>query len=152
MKTHAELIDALAAAAPSVHLETLWSYDEDGAQEFRSLSRRKDDCFYGEDPEDWCCWQAEVKATVIVRGSCLTGSDQLGGTWEKSGDHPAKSNPDISGYYPQMAREALGLLREEVERHPWTCLHELAEIDAACNLLQSELHDRWSAQQEKATA
>jgi hypothetical protein len=40
----------------------------------------------------------------------------LGGTWEKAGDIPEESNPDISGYEPQMTIEALEELAVQIEK------------------------------------
>jgi hypothetical protein len=100
MKT--ALQKTLAAIAPSVSIETHWSHDED----LRDI--RKDCCgMDDENPEDWQAWQSEVRATAIVNGEEVSGSDYLGGTWEKAGDVPSESNPEISGYENQMTVDAL---------------------------------------------
>ena len=92
----------LAKVAPSLCIQTLWEHDPD------HYDIRKDcDGFDDEDPDDWQAWQSEVRATCIYDGEEITGSAYLGGTWEKAGDDPAESNPEISGYEPQMAVEAL---------------------------------------------
>jgi hypothetical protein len=68
-----------------------------------------------ENPEDWQAWQSEVRAAVIQDGEEVSASSYLGGTWEKAGDLPEESNPDISGYEPGMTREALEELLGKVE-------------------------------------
>lgn len=100
MKT--ELQKQLATIAPSVSIRTIWEIDPD------HYDIRKDcDGFDDENPEDWTCWQSEIRATAIIDGEEVTGSAYLGGTWEKAGDSPDESNPTISGYEPQMTVEAL---------------------------------------------
>ena len=92
----------IAKVAPSLCIQTLWEHDPD------HCDIRKDcDGFDDEDPDDWQAWQSEIRATCIYNGEQITGSAYLGGTWEKAGDDPAKSNPEISGYEPQMTAEAL---------------------------------------------
>lgn len=98
-----DLLARLAAIAPSVSIEILWSHDE-GLSDIRKDCDGMDD----EDPNDWQAWQSEVRASAIVGGKTVSGSAYLGGTWEKACDNPAKSNPEISGYLPQMIDEALG--------------------------------------------
>lgn len=62
----------------------------------------------------------------------IAGEDYLGGTWERYGDDPRKSNPEISGYFPRMAREALSTLLDALP----TGYRTLArEINAAIDLL-----------------
>lgn len=104
MKT--ELQKTLTSIAPSIYIQTIWGIDED----CRDI--RKDcDGFDDEDPNDWTCWQSEIRATCIIDGEEVSGSAYLGGTWEKAGDLPEYSNPEISGYEPQMTEEALDDLR-----------------------------------------
>ncbi len=98
----AQLLAALAKVAPSISIETIWSHDEDADGSFFADN--------GQDADDFTAWQSEVKASAIIAGKLVSGSAYLGGTWEKFGDHPAKSNPEISGYLPQMIEEALGEL------------------------------------------
>jgi hypothetical protein len=105
MKT--QLQKKLALVAPDINIETLWEHDSDCRFE-------DEDGLEGENPNDWQCWQSEVKASIIVGGQLVTGSAYLGGTWEKYEDHPSKSNPDISGYENQMTEEALGELSKAV--------------------------------------
>lgn len=97
----------LATIAPSISIETNWEHDPD----CRNI---QDDCdgFEDENPEDWQCWQSEIRATAIQCGEEVTGHAYLGGTWEKAGDVPSESNPTISGYEDQMTVEALEELRE----------------------------------------
>ena len=120
MKT--ELQKRLAAVAPSIQIETIWEHDPD------LYDIRKDcDGFDDEDPNDWQAWQSEVRASAVVEGELVTGSAYLGGTWERAGDIPSESNPEISGYEPDMTRDALKELSRAVpEGHP---LH--SEIEAA---------------------
>jgi len=100
MKT--KLQATLATIAPSISIQTEWSHDSD----LRDI--RKDcDGMDDENPEDWQAWQSEVSASAIVNGEIVSASAYLGGTWEKAGDNPHESNPDISGYEPQMTAEAL---------------------------------------------
>jgi hypothetical protein len=104
MKTN--LQTKLATIAPSICIGTLWSIDDDAASEWRDLSQ-PGNCFDGEKSEDWKCWQSEVRATAVNCGEAITGNAYLGGTWEKAGDNPAISNPDISGYEKDLTIEAL---------------------------------------------
>jgi len=97
-----ELQKALANIAPSICIRTIWEHDQD----CRDI--RKDVCdLEDEDPEDWQAWQSNVKAVAIVNGEEIEGNAYLGGTWEKAGDVPEESNPEISGYENQMTVEAL---------------------------------------------
>ena len=78
---------------------------------------RKDcDGFEDENPADWQAWQSEIRATAILDGEEVSGCAYLGGTWEKAGDIPEESNPDISGYEPQMTIEALEELAVQIEK------------------------------------
>lgn len=121
MKT--TLQKSLAKIAPYISIQTIWEHDHD----LRDI--RKDcDGFDEEDPEDWQAWQSEVRATAICDGDELTGSAYLGGTWEQAGDNPAESNPDISGYEPQMTAEAIEELQKQLPATE-TALH--AQIAAA---------------------
>lgn len=100
MKT--ELQKALAKIAPSISIRTLWEHDQD----CRDI--RKDVCdMEDEDPDNWQAWQSNVCATAIIDGEEIEGNAYLGGTWEKAGDLPEYSNPEISGYENQMTIEAL---------------------------------------------
>jgi hypothetical protein len=97
-----ELQKALAKIAPSLSIRTIWEHDED----CRDI--RKDVCdMEDEDPDDWQAWQSNVKAVAIANGEEIEGNAYLGGTWEKAGDVPEESNPEISGYENQMTVEAL---------------------------------------------
>lgn len=109
MKT--KLQTALAALAPSISIRTIWEHDED----HDSFIFRKGNALHGEDPDDWQQWQSEVRATAIVNGDELTGSAYLGAIWEKYGDDPATTNPEISGYENQNTVEALKELLTAIE-------------------------------------
>lgn len=103
MKTKSEILALLAQVAPSIAIETVWQHDDDE----RWDDPINADWTKDEDPDDWQCWQSEVRATIIIDGKLVTGSAYLGGTWERYGDNPESSNPEISGYFPQMCVEAL---------------------------------------------
>lgn len=115
----AELLARLAQVAPSIAIETIWERDTDARWDM--------DPSCG-DPDDFTAWQSEVRASAIVAGRMVSGSAYLGGTWEKYGDNPAKSNPEISGYLPQMIEEALQELRV-------TTCHHAEEIKAALAII-----------------
>jgi hypothetical protein len=119
----------LAALAPSIAIRTIWEHDPD------HHDIRKDcDGFDDENPADWQAWQSEIRATAIVGGDEISGSAYLGGTWEKAGDNPAESNPEISGYELQMTDEALCDLAHSI---PGTSpIH--AEIQSALDYLKAE--------------
>jgi len=106
-----ELQKKLALVAPAVHIETIWEHDPDE----RWSDPLNKDWTEGEDPDDWQAWQSEVRATAIHQGELLTGSGYLGGTWEKFGDNPYKTNPEISGYESQKTEEALGELLDQLK-------------------------------------
>ena len=99
----------LATIAPSISIETIWEHDPD-------CHSIQDDCdgFEDEDPNDWQCWQSEIRATAIHCGEEVTGQAYLGGTWEKAGEYPWVANPEISGYEAQMTVEALEELRDKI--------------------------------------
>jgi len=98
---------ALATVAPSISIQTIWTEDESPDNSIFS----KGCGLYGEDPDDWACWESAIEATIIHNGEMVTGSAYMGGTWEKYGNNPTKTNPDISGYEPQMVEEALEELK-----------------------------------------
>jgi hypothetical protein len=124
MKT--ALQTSLTHLAPSIVIETHWEHDPDAYSDWKTLAA-PGNCFHGEDPDDWEAWQSELRATAIWNGTFLTGSAYLGSTWEKAGDDPRKSNPEISGYEPQMTDEALTELAQQLPpNHP-----ALTEIEAA---------------------
>ncbi len=140
MKTPANLFAALRAAAPSIAIEILWEHDDDIHPDIR-----KDCDFEDADPNDWQAWRSEVCASAIVNGCMETGSAYLGGTWEKAGDNPAVSNPDISGYLPQMIEEALRKLRPRFQSNEGR-----NECDAAIYICRKELEERYAEQMKTA--
>jgi hypothetical protein len=107
MKT--DLQKKLAQIAPSISIKTIWEPDTD-------CGPISQDCdgFNSEDDHKWEAWQSEIRATAICNGEKITGSAYLGGTWERAGDNPAESNPNISGYEPQMTVEALNELMGQI--------------------------------------
>lgn len=87
----------LADMAPTLVFETIWQHDEEIHPDMASQA-----------------WQAEVRVSAIHEGNFVTGSAYLGGVWEKRGDNPAESNPDISGYEADMTLEALSKLYKQL--------------------------------------
>ncbi len=125
--TAAALLARLAVLAPSVSIETIWEHDTDIHPDIRKDCDMPADT----DPDDWQAWQSEVRASCIVAGALVSGSEYMGGTWEKFGDDPAESNPEISGYLPQMIEAALEELgRQLPAKHPAS-----AEIAAALEVI-----------------
>jgi hypothetical protein len=142
MKT--QLQKELAQIAPSICIETIWEHDPD-------LHDIRKDCdgMEDEDPADWQAWQSEIRATAIQAGEEVTGSAYLGGTWEKAGDNPATSNPNISGYEPQMTVEAL------TELLAITSILGRAtrnQINEAIIHVERMMQVEWKAQQQPVTA
>lgn len=104
----AELSAKINRLFPSLLLETHWEPDDSQNGEIFRIGG----ALYGEQRDDWQAWQSEVRATVIFNGAELSGNAFLGGTWQKYGDAPETVNPDISGYWKQMAGDALAELEE----------------------------------------
>ena len=136
MKTKLQI--TLQTIAPSVSIETHWSIDPD-CRDIREECGGYED----ENPEDWTAWQSEVRATAIDQGDEKTGSDYLGGTWEKASDLPWRSNPEISGYEPQMTEAALLELRGLVSSPAL-----VAEIDAAIAHVKATARAEYEAQRQ----
>ena len=132
-----ELLAHLVAVAPSIALSTHWSPDPD-SDIFAPGS-----VFDTEDPDDWQCWQSEVRASAIAAGRLVTGSDYLSDVWERFGDAPAESNPDVSGYLPQMVEEALA----DLANHPDLPGNLHAEIETARAAVAAEMQARYDEQQ-----
>jgi len=105
--TKKEIIEACAIVAPSIHIQTIWEHDPDAL--YPCTPRDID--WQGYTP-----WQSEVRATCIHIGQPMVGSAYLGGTWERVGDNPEQSNPEISGYFPQKVREALEELARQLKQ------------------------------------
>lgn len=137
MKT--KLQKHLATLAPSVSIVTLWEHDPDAR--FDELTA-PGCAFENENPDAWNPWQSEIRAAAIVNGETVTGEEYLGGTWEKVGDNPAESNPDISGYELQMTQEALCSLAAGIEpTYPVQ-----SEISRALDWLGAEAGRRYDEQ------
>jgi hypothetical protein len=137
----AHTLAALSIHAPALAFETIWEEDPDCEREFRELSK-PGNCFEGEDRDDWQPWQSEVRVSAIVAGQIVTGSGYLGGTWEKYGDNPAESNPDISGYFWDKASEALDEIEASIPKKTGSLTHyrDLREqIDRARQVLAGNL-------------
>ena len=151
MKTHianhlqhtTALQSALVAIAPSICLSTIWTPDEAPDWSLFEPGNALDD----QNPDAWQCWQSEVRACAIIGGAPVTGSEYMGGTWEKYGDNPAESNPTISGYEPQMAEEALNELAVAAAGHiaAPNRVAVLAEIGAALAFVAQFMADEHAA-------
>ena len=122
-----ELQKTLATIAPSICIRTIWEHDSDIHPDIRK------DCdgFDDEDPDDWQAWQSNIQAVAIVNGEEIEGNAYLGGTWEKAGDVPEESNPEISGYENQMTVEALEELMEAFR--PFYEKHEGENLEKQIN-------------------
>lgn len=101
-----QLIALVASVAPFVCVCTIWTHDECSGP----ISKECDG-FTSDEDDDWTAWNSEVRASLIQDGEMISVSDFLGGTFEKAGDDPAQSNPDISGYFSDMLFSALTGLR-----------------------------------------
>lgn len=134
MKT--KLQTELAQIARSIVVETIWEKDPDAKWDIQDKKL---------DPLDFDAWQSEVRASAIVDGEFVTGSAYLSGTWEKFGDDPAKSNPEISGYELQMTEEALEHLCTDHEL-PMLVEDTAKAAMAHCRKLMQE---RYEVQQRK---
>lgn len=147
MKT--KLQTALATIAPSIAIRTIWKHDTNEDDSIFSEGW----ALHGENPDDWQAWQSEVRATAIVNGEEVTGSAYLGGTWEKAGDGPATSNPEISGYENQMTVEALEDLSGKI-LGTWATvtLKQIVEAQAYCKAESAKEYDRQQAERAAPAA
>jgi hypothetical protein len=109
MKT--KLLDLLKTVAPQIAMSIAWEVETNPDISIFARGQGLD----GEDPDGWTCWQSTVTASAIAGGVMLEANAYLGGTWERYGDDPAEVNPEISGYLPQMAKEALTELALRLE-------------------------------------
>ena len=134
MREPKRIISQLATIAPMVAIEVEWSEDTD--------ARWEGSWTKGEDRNGWKAWQSDVKATVIQNGKILTGTGSLGGTWEKFGEHPSDTNPDISGYFPQKLLEALQEIGPQLTK-PCEFEHSLL---MAIDFMKREIQDRYYGQ------
>ena len=125
-----ELQKTIAKIASNIFIQTLWEGDPDAWNEWRELSK-PDNCFDGESRDDWQPWKSEIRVACICEGQEITGSAFLGGTWEKAGDHPALSNPDISGFERQMTEEALRELLNEMS---------ITGVDGSVTPIRDQIH------------
>jgi hypothetical protein len=101
---HKIIFDKLRQLAPSLSVQVIWTHDD-----YSRFAEVRHCCKGG--PSKWQAWNSEVRATIIDDGHIISGKSYLGGTWERANRHPSKSNPNISGYLPQMVEEALQELR-----------------------------------------
>lgn len=136
-----EIIHELNKLAPDITFETEWEPDL-CCQDIRQDCQGFDD----EDPDNWQAWQSEVRATCIQDGKKVSVSTYLGGTWEKAGDDPQESNPDISGYLPQLLEEAATELGGQLYSSRLR-----GQCDAAATFLKTELQSRYNEQFSKAS-
>lgn len=128
MKT--KLQTTLSIIAPQITICTHWEHDND-CDDIRNDCDGMED----ENPDDWQAWQSEVRASAVSLGEVQSGSAYLGGTWEKAGDNPAESNPDISGYEIGMTTEALRELRSTLGTE---CPLLVEQIDKAIEHCETE--------------
>lgn len=126
-----KLQTALSKIAPHISIHTIWEHDP-----YCQDITKECDMPPETDSDDRQGWQSEVRATCIQDGDEVTGSAYLGGTWEKAGDLPEDSNPTISGYEPDMTKEALQELQERVTDESLS-----RQIDAALDYLASTNFD-----------
>jgi hypothetical protein len=97
--TAASIFKSLKSIAPSIHFDVTYTRDLhfvwDGD---------------GPDPrsEGFEAYDVDVSANVVLRGTLYSGSEMLGGVYDKHGRH----DPDIGGYLPQMLEEAAVDLRK----------------------------------------
>lgn len=129
MKT--KLQKKLAIAAPNLCVSTIWEHDDDCSFRETFQDRPK------ERPEDWQCWQSTVVVQAIYRGELIEGCAYLGGTWEKYGDSPHRTNPTIGGFEPQKTEEALLELRQQLlyrkaQDHGGELLNQIAHAVQRC--------------------
>jgi hypothetical protein len=100
MLSHTDIITELAAVAPLVHISTTWEEDP----YFIWDGDAPDPCADGYFAHD-----VTVTAMRIDQGTMREAESHLGGSYSHySGSHC----PDIHGYFPQMAEEALEELGE----------------------------------------
>ena len=124
------LQNTLKTLAPSINIATHWSLDE--------YADRMSDACEGEDPandDDWTAWQSEVRATAVLAGDMIQGTDYLHGTYERIGDDPSISNPEISGYESDMVVNAVTELLLKAQTDTPQCIALRAEIGAILNFL-----------------
>lgn len=143
MKT--KLQTALAALAPSISIRTLWEYDDNPEDTFGEPGWWNEN----ESPEDWQAWQSEIRATTVHEGEEVTGSAYLGGTWEKAGDDPAESNPEISGYELQMTVEALEELSGQLNGGSPAAVSLRSEISRAVSECRRQMRESYEAQRRE---
>jgi len=140
MKT--KLQQELARIAPYIAISTTWSHDEDCGP----IS--KECCGFDESEDDeWQAWNSNICCTAIVEGREFEGNAYLGGIWEKAGDDPSVSNPDISGYEAQMTAEALEELRSKTEDETIQ-----KQADAAIEMCKDQMRASYEAQRQQMQA
>ena len=120
----------LQTLAPSINIATHWSLDE--------FADRMSDACDGFDPaenDNWTAWLSEVRATAVLAGDMIQGTDYIGGTYERIGDDPSISNPEISGYESGMVYTAVTELLLQAQTDTPQCIALRAEIGAILNSL-----------------
>lgn len=138
MKT--ELQKQLAQVAPYIAISTFWEHDNDCGPISKDC-----DGYTAEDDEDWQAWNSNICAKAVVNGDEIEGNAYMGGTWEKVGDLPEVSNPDISGYEAQMTVEALVELGQQIND-----LIISNQVIAAIKLCKAQMRASYEAQQMQA--
>jgi hypothetical protein len=107
MKT--ELQTSLASIVPTVQIQTIWQRGWNAQETIHDVYGMED-----EDPDDWQAWESEVRASAVVNGELLTGSDYLCGIWERVGNDPRITDPTVSGYELDMTIAALSNLSDQI--------------------------------------
>jgi len=142
MKTKTSLQKQIAIVAPWISISYFWDYDDD-------CGPISQDCdgFTPEQDDEWQAWQSNVKAVAIIKGDEVEGNAYLGGIWEKVGDVPEESNPDISGYEAQMTVEALEELDTLIVKSGESEANLLVQIAAAVKVCKVHMQASYKAQQ-----
>ena len=91
-------------------VETIWTKGENQESARRRLKRD----VHILSAEGLTAWDAEVRVTVIMNGALESASNYLLEVFEHNGQHPSRSNPEISGYELQMTQEAFEELKRRV--------------------------------------
>lgn len=142
-----ELQKALATIAPWISIRTIWKHDTDCGP----ISKECDG-FKKSDDREWQAWQSNVRAIAIVNGEMREGNSYLGSTFEKAGDIPEESNPDISGYENQMTVKALEELGCEIVKSQQAEPGLLVQIVRAVEHCKREAQIRYDKQRAEMAA
>lgn len=119
-----KLRDVAPDLAVTVHFEEDYGFQWDGD---------------GPDPveEGFTCYDVEVRASIIFQGEIVSRSEYMGGHYAKGGD----LDTDLSGYFPQMAHDAVCEMIELVG------FNRSRELQLAEQVLSGEMTARYQEQQ-----